>query len=282
MKLVLNPVPATQGIAWLRQGWQVFRKAPLALSALWASYLVVWMVLSFLGTLGAILMLGTLPLLSLVYMLATHHVVQDRPVTLSVWLRPFKLTRNRVHAHLQLGLLYVIGTVAIMLLANWLDGGALQSLQEAMGEAGQSEASARAAEAAMRAASEDSAFFLGLSTRVVGATLLSVPFWHAPALVHWGGHGALKALFSSCVGVWANRSAFLSNGLMWAGVLVLGSLLVSLLMLLLGAPGLASFLVMPMALFVGTVFYCGLYFTFVDCFRFVTDAAPTPEPADQR
>jgi len=271
MRLLLHKVPAQHGLQWIRQGWQVFRSAPLPLSALLASYLVGWLLIGLLGSFGAALMLATLPLLSLVYMVATHLVLQKRPVGFAVWAQPFKLTRRRLHAQVQLGLLYVILTVGLMLLAHLLDGGALERLQQVMGDAGRDEAGARAAEAALTAAIADPNFLAGLALRLGGAALLSVPFWHAPALVHWGGHGPLKALFSSCVGIWANRGAFALNALAWFGLFLAASLIINLLAALLQTPGLATLLIFPVVLLCSTVFYCGLYFTFVDCFRFAAD-----------
>jgi hypothetical protein len=279
MKLSLNAVPARQGQRWLLQGWQVFRQAPLPLSALLATYLVAWMVVSLLGVLGLSLLLASLPLLSLAYMLATHQVLQKRAVGFSVWAQPFKLTPQRTRAQLQLCALYLISTVLLMLLAAWVDGGALERLQDAMANAGRDEAQAKVAEAAVLAALSDPQFFWGMVLRLIGATLISVPFWHAPALVHWGGHGALKALFGSCVGIWTNRAAFVVNGLLWVGVLLAGSLVLSVLLAIVGGGALASLLVMPMVLLMSTVFYCGLYFTFVDCFRFIPD---DPAPAHER
>lgn len=276
MRLLLHKVPASHGRRWLAQGWQIFRKAPLPLSALVATYLVAWMLMSLLGIVGAVLMLASLPLLSLVYMVATHQLLQQRPLGFGVWAQPFKINKARTHAQLQLGFLYVIFNVLLMLLADAVDGGALDRLMSALSGAGRSDEAARAAEAALSQALADPNFLGGLALRVFGTALLSVPFWHAPALVHWGGHGAMKALFASCVGVWNNRSAFVLNALLWVGLLIGASLVLGLVLALLQAPGLLSVLVMPLMLLGGTVFYCGLYFTFVDCFRF---AAQEPTPA---
>lgn len=281
MRLLLHKIPANHGLQWMRQGWQVFRRAPLPLAGLLATYLLGWLLMSLLGLFGAILMLASLPLLSLVHMIATHQVLQQRPVGFAVWAQPFKLTRQRLHAQLQLGLLYVICTAALMLLAHAVDGGALERLQQALAEAGRDDDGAKAAEAAMSTALADPNFLWGLLLRLGGAALISVPFWHAPALVHWGGHGALKSLFSSCMGVWTNRAAFVTNGLAWVGLMTAGALGLSLFFALLGAPGMATALVFPMVLLCSTVFYCGLYFTFVDCFRFAANessASEAPKP----
>lgn len=280
MKLVLHKVPAGHGLHWIRQGWQVFRRAPLPLASLLATYLLAWLLMSLLGIVGSVLMIATLPLLSLVHMIASHQLLQNKTFSFSIWAQPFKLSRPRLHAQLQLGLLYVIASAALMLLAHWADGGAMERVQDAMAAAGRSEEGAKAAEAALAQALADPAFFGGLLLRALGAALVSVPFWHAPALVHWGGHGAAKALFSSCLGVWTNRSAFVINGLAWVGLLVGASFVVAPVAVLLGVPALATALLFPLVLLASTVFYCGLYFTFVDCFRFAaSEGEAQTEPA---
>ena len=58
---------------------------------------------------------------------------------------------------------------------------------------------------------------LGLLLRIGLAGLLSVPFWHAPALVYWGAQGWAKSLFFSTVAIWRNKGAFAVYGLGWIG-----------------------------------------------------------------
>lgn len=278
MRLTLHHVPAAQGLRWMAQGWTVFRRAPLAFSALLALYLVAMLVATLLPVLGPILALGGLPLLSLVYMLHTHQALQGRPLGFGLWLQPFKLSAERTRAQLSLGALYVTGTVGIMLLGHWVDGGAMAHLEEALTAiAPNAPDAAEQTQHLMVAALGNDRLLLGVLIRLMGAVLLSVPFWHAPALVHWGGQGALQALFSSTVGLWRNRAAFVLNGLAWLGVLLAVSLVLGVVSGLLGTPALLQMLVMPVMLFMASVFYAGLYFMFVDSFRFMAEpAAATP------
>jgi hypothetical protein len=67
------------------------------------------------------------------------------------------------------------------------------------------------------------------------AALLSVPFWHAPALVLWGGQGVWQALFSSTLSLWRAKGAYLVYGLAWTGASVLLSLAIGLIAGTLGA-----------------------------------------------
>lgn len=278
LKLTLHNVPPKQGLRWIVLGWQVFRRAPLALSSILALFLIAATLLSLVGLLGVFLGLAALPLLSLAYMLCTHQLLQNRAPNWQVFVQPFKLTKARSHAQLRLGILYVIGTVGLMLLANAIDGGRFEALQQALAQANQSEAAQKAAEAALNAALGDASLFWSSLVRLGGMLLLSVPFWYAPALVHWGGQGALQALFSSSLGLWRNRAAFVLNGMAWLGLLLAASLALAVLGILLGGAQLLALLVMPMTLFMASVFYASLYFMFVDSFRFVAAEGGDPSP----
>ena len=98
--------------------------------------------------------------------------------------------------------------------------------------------------------------------------LLSVPYWHAPALVHWGGQGVAQSLFSSTLALWRNKGAFAVNTLLWGGLLMAVASIVSLLFALIGLAQFAPMVLMATGLLMSTVFYASLYFSFVDCFMF--------------
>ena len=106
----------------------------------------------------------------------------------------------------------------------------------------------------------------GAVSRVLVTSLLSVPFWHAPALVVWGRQGPAQAMFSSTLAVWRARGAFVLYSLGWFVALGGGGVLASLLMALLGLGGVAVLLLMPMAILFTTAFYVSLYFCFADSF----------------
>ena len=93
----------------------------------------------------------------------------------------------------------------------------------------------------------------GLLLAGVLGTALSVVFWHAPALVHWGGQGVAQALFSSTLAVWRCKGAFFTYSLAWAGVIALFGLLAALLFGVLGAPQLANVVSVPAGLTFSTV-----------------------------
>jgi hypothetical protein len=162
----------------------------------------------------------------------------------------------------------MFGCVLIVLAGAWVDGGALADLMETL-RSGTADPQAVADKAS------DPRVVLGLATQLFLAGLLSVPFWHAPALVHWGGQGAGQALFSSTLACWRNKGAFTLYGLTWAWVLMLLSLVSSVLF---AAFGQGQSLAVPLvpSLVAGSVFYVSLYFTFVDCFERAAPDTPIP------
>jgi hypothetical protein len=260
--LHLQTVPARNGVLWIRHGFKVFQRRPLALSGLLAIFIFFAFVSLLLPGVGVVLLLMSLPLLSLGFMLATHLVLQNRTPTAAVYLAPLKLTVQRRNTQLLLCAVYALATLGISLLSELIDGGSFEALQRLFASG------ASADEVA--AAAADPRLFWGAVVRLGLAAALSVPFWHAPALVHWGGQGLLQALFSSTLGIWRNKGAFAVNALLWAGLVMGLALFSSLLAGLLGIGQLLPVLAAPLGLLMSTVFYASLYFTFVDCFMFGT------------
>jgi hypothetical protein len=115
----------------------------------------------------------------------------------------------------------------------------------------------------------------GMLVRIGLAGLLSVPFWHAPALVHWGGQGALQALFSSTLALWRTRGAFALYLLGWAGAMVVTGVVFSLVAAITGANQLLGLMTLPIGLVFSAAFYASLWFSFDDTFR----ASDAPDPA---
>ncbi|MDN3920695.1 BPSS1780 family membrane protein [Roseateles violae] len=262
MLLHLQTVPPRNGGLWIRHGFKVFQRKPLALTGLLAIFIFAAIAMMLLPFVGIVLLLMAWPLLSLGFMLATHLVLQNRTPTAAVYLAPLKLTRQRRNTQLQLCGAYALATLLISLLSSAVDGGSFDALQRLLASGAPPEQVAEAA--------ADPALFWGAMTRLTLAALLSVPFWHAPALVHWGGQGLMQSLFSSTLGVWRNKGAFVVNSLLWSALVIGAALLCSLLGGLLGAPQLLPLLIAPLGLVLSTVFYASLYFTFVDCFMFGT------------
>jgi hypothetical protein len=269
----LLTVPARQGAVWVRRGFQVFVRQPLAFSGLFIAFLFVVFLLTVLPLLGPLLVLALLPIGSLGFMIATQGSLRGRFPLPRVFVEPLRAGRSRAIAMLQLGLIYAVCSVAIITLSDTIDGGALEALMDllAQGKATPDSVAQQLGEARLQ---------FGLIVRFGLAALLSVPFWHAPALVHWGTQGVAQSLFSSTLACWRNMGAFSVFGLVWLGVVLAFALLANLLALLLGQAQLVALLAMPASLILSTIFYASLYFSFADCFELPGAPRTEPTPTD--
>lgn len=272
MALRLQQVPASHGVRWLRHGFKVFKRFPLGFVGLFGMFMFAGLVAMLLPVLGTALLLMALPILSLGFMLATHGALQGHRPTAAVFIAPFRLTPARRKTQLVLCAGYALGTVLIMGLSDWIDGGAFDRFETLL-------SSGKVDEAKVAEALADPQLALGSLTRLGLAALLSVPFWHASALVHWGGQRSLQALFSSTLAVWRNRGAFFLNAMAWLGVMIAFGVVTSLMAALLGLNNFVAVIAVPAGLLFSTIFYASLYFTFIDSFLFTNKDEP-PAPAE--
>lgn len=257
--LTLRAAPPRAGLQWLREGFQAFIRRPLGLAGLFALLMFFALILVLVPVAGPVLLLGFLPLASLVFMLATQAVTAGRMPMPALAVAPLRSDAPRRAALLQLGFGYALASFVAMALSDAVDGGALEALQDAMarGATGAQEVSELLA---------DPRLVYGGALRLVLAVAVAIPFWHAPGLVHWGGQTALQSLFSSTLAVWRNRGAFIVYALAWLALLAGFGLVVNLVALVLGLPQLLSVLITPALMLFATVFYATLWFSFLDCF----------------
>lgn len=259
MPLLLKQVDARRGARWVADAFALFARRPLAFTVMFVVFLVGVLFISLVPVVGGVLQMMALPMLSLGFMVASQSALLDGPVRAGQFVEPLKGGTGRRRSLLILCALYGVLAVALLLLCDVVSDGALERLQALMaaGEPSQAELAALLAEGGLQ-----SAVLLAL----VGGTLLSIPFWHAPALVHWGAQGVGQALFSSTLALWRCRGAFTVYVLTWAAVILVFGTLSALLFGLLGARQIATLLALPAGLLFSTVFYVSLLFTFNDSF----------------
>jgi len=267
MKLQL--VAPRQGFAWVRRGFQVCARQPLGFAALFATCMFVVLLLGFLPVVGTVALLALPPAGTLLFMIASRRVVEGRTAMPGSIAELAASGRTRLLAVVKLGLAYAAATLVLFWLADLLDGGAFVTFYSSLSE--RTTADAAAAKVA------DPHLQLGILLRLTFAAALSVPFWHAPALVHWGGHGWAKSLFFSSVAVWRNKGAFTIYGLAWLGVWMLLAPLLTVAVALIGPERLAL-VATPLLLAYLTVFCASFWFTFADCFS--SDGAPPRDTVD--
>ena len=270
MKLQL--VAPRRGLDWVRLSIQVFVRQPLGFAALFAACLFVFLLLGLIPVVGTIALLVLPPTGSLLFMIASRLAAAGTGPMPAALIELGRAGRTRLVALLKLGLVYAAATFFVFWLAGVIDGGALEAFFDALPDSKTTPESATARIA-------DPRLQLGLLVRLVFAGALSVPFWHAPALIHWGGQGWAKSLFFSSVALWRNKGAFAVYGLAWMALWLLLLAIVSLGVGLFGAQRF-TLVATPLTLVFSTVFYASLWFTFVDCFTpEAADAAPSDDLA---
>ena len=268
MALILKTVPAARGTRWIVEAWHLFLRRPLAFMGMSALFALLSTLVQLVPPLS-LLVVMTPPLLSLGFMVAGQSALLDGPVNLRQFIEPLRgdsIIRRRL---LKLCLLYGVSILLIALLAFGASGASLSDVQS-VGAAGESVTAPPVVDVLQPSVQGTLALVLTL----VG--LLSVPFWHAPALVYWGGQGLAQALFSSAMAVWRCRGAFLVYALGMAGLFVGAMFCVILVASLVGAPAVAMLVGVPVALSLTAVFYLSVLFTFNDSFG---NAAPAAAPA---
>lgn len=281
----LQTVPARHGVLWVRRGLRAFATRPMAFALLFSSVMFLVLLVNFLPFL-AFAIVPAVPLLSLGFMIATKQVLEGKWPTPRVFIEPLQIDRARRLAYLKLGLIYMAATFAITALVSLVDSGGPEVLLESMPAAASGPGAASAASGANANPEANAALaaapgaLVGMLLRFALAGLLAIPFWHAPALVHWGGQGCAQALFSSTLACWRNRGAFAVYFFSWFAIVMSASLIGSLLLMLLGQPQMMMGTIVPLALIVGTMFYASLYFTFADCFVSDDGDALTATPAN--
>ncbi len=258
MPLTLKPVEPARGVRWVRDGFALFARRPLAFASMFVLFLFAALVASLVPWAGGLIQMSALPLLSLGFMVAGQSALLGGAVKPTQFFEPLRGDASKRRALITLCLIYGVCALAILLLCDALSNSAMERVQTLMAKsAPQAEIDAILAEPGVAQA---------LIAGVLLGTLLSLPFWHAPALVHWGGQGVAQSLFSSSVAMWRSKGAFLLYGLVWAAIIVIFGVLTALVFGLLGARQFASVLAMPAGLLFSTVFYVSLLFTFNDSF----------------
>ena len=249
----LNVVPAKTGTLWVRQGIRAFWKQPLALTGLFFMFMASMSILSIVPVLGSFLALMLLPAATLGLMAATREVELGKfpmPFILAAGFRTGAAGKKNM---VVLGLIYALCFVGVMGISTLVDGGDFAQLYLVGGTLD--------AETVMEPDFQN-AMWLSMMLYLP----LSLVFWHAPALTHWHGVPVGKSLFFSTVACLSNWRAFLLFGVMWTGIFLGTTLLITLIGSLIGDGEFAAMALLPAMLMLASMFFSSTYYSFVDCF----------------
>jgi hypothetical protein len=221
------------------------------------------------------LLVAALPMISLGFMNATRLASDPTTTTVAAFFAVWRPGRRSSRALLRMTIAYVGASVVAGLLTSWVYGDSFGALVEA-------ETNDPPSPGSVAERMDDPRLAAGMIVQVTLATLLSVPFWHAPALIHWGGQGLAQALFSSTLACWRNRGAFALYGLSFGALVFMFTVAGALLFALFGTGPLVAMLALSASLVIPAAFYASLYWTFTGCFDIIeteTPALPAPPGA---
>ncbi len=257
MPLTLKPVEASRGPRWVGDAFRLFMRRPMAFTMLAFPFVAAAALAQLLPAPLGLLAVMVIPLLSLGVMVAGQSALLDGPVHNRQFIEPLRTDAKRRRALLQLCVGYGVAVGVILLLTYTVSSTAWSRLAELMakGEVPVKELQALAPQLST-----------SMMVMAVLGSLLSAVYWHAPALVHWGGQSAMQSLFSSALAVWRSKSAFFTYMLAWFATFVATFFLLAMVGGLLGSPFLVQVLSMAAGIVLTSVFYLSVLFTFNDSF----------------
>ena len=270
----LLTVDPRQGFIWVRRGFQTFLRRPLAFTMLLASFLFAMLLMLMIPGVGVVLVLMALPLVSLGFMIATRRSLAGENAGPGVFLAGLRGPADRRRAMWLLMAIYAAANIGVIFLSDAVDGGRFEAFQAAV------TADKAMTPEEMSALLTDPRLVWGMVLRMGLTALISLPFWHAPALVHWLNQGVGQSLFISSLACWRNKAALMVYGLGWLALVLLFSVIANTLVALIGEPRLLALAAMPAGLMFSTAFYASLYFIFTDSFGSSDPQAAEPPAVD--
>lgn len=258
----INPLRAATGWRWVRDGFSLLRRQPIALLAITFLNLMLLSLSVVIPLVGAVSPLVLTPALMVGLMHAVRSAEAGRMPSPGLLFAGFRDAGGTAwRPLLVLGGFNAAATLAALALAALADGGTLMRL--ATGQAGADEVGA-----------DESSMLYAAVVFVLVYTPIQMAMWYAPLFVAWHKVPPAKALFFSFFAVWRNKWAFLVFGAGWFAVAFLASLAVRLLDSLLGdSPVLLSMLLSPLSLVLITAVYCSFWASYRDA---VVDAQTRP------
>jgi|JRYH01.1.fsa_nt_gb hypothetical protein len=258
----INPLRAATGWRWVRDGFSLLRRQPIALLAITFLNLMLLSLSVVIPLVGAVSPLVLTPALMVGLMHAVRSAEAGRMPSPGLLFAGFRDAGGTAwRPLLVLGGFNAAATLAALALAALADGGTLMRL--ATGQAGADEVGA-----------DESSMLYAAVVFVLVYTPIQMAMWYAPLFAAWHKVPPAKALFFSFFAVWRNKWAFLVFGAGWFAVAFLASLAVRLLDSLLGdSPVLLSMLLSPLSLVLITAVYCSFWASYRDA---VVDAQTRP------
>jgi hypothetical protein len=256
--MIINTVPAGNGVRWLVEGARLLRRQPLGLPAMVVVYLMMLLIPAMIPLVG-IALSGVLgPFATVGLMQCFRDAAQGRAPSPVQFAQPFQDERNRTQLFrlglLNAGMLLLVAVVSSLIAPQ--PATAPQSIEELP--------------------------LQSLAVQLLLYTPVLVLMWFAPLLAGWHGMTPGKAMFGSAVACARNIGALTVYGIAAAGLTAGVSLvLVAVLTALIPSREVLSFLLAPVALVLMTIVQGSFYPMYLSIFARPAEAAPASGPEPQ-
>jgi len=241
----MSNIPASAGIAWIREGFAIFRKQPGGLMLLMLAYLLAGVVLGIIPFLGQWLPMILAPVFTAVFVQACAAADRKQSLTPEM-LRPIfqKPTFPRLAG---LGAMFVLVLALLaMLFASVVGMDTMRQLAEQQVQP----------DAAAATAAANSNFGWAMLVIFLLSLPLSMAMLFAAPLIFWQQMRVGKAVFYSFFAVWRTLRAFLVYFLCWVAIVMLLS---NVVLLLLGKTLLGMAVLQSALMIIVMVIQCSVY-----------------------
>ncbi|KRC00622.1 BPSS1780 family membrane protein [Duganella sp. Root198D2] len=237
----MSHLPASAGIAWIREGFAIFRKQPGGLMLLMLAYLVAGMIMGIIPLLGQLLPMILAPVFTAVFVQACAAADRQQKLTPEM-LHP--IFQKPVFPRLAgLGTLFVIVLILLTFVFASIVG--LDTMRQLVEQ--KMKASAVAANG-------------NVNFAILVVFLVSLPvsmaMLFAALLIFWQQMGVGKALFFSFFGVWRALRPFLLYFLSWVVIVMLLS---SMVIILFGETLLGAAVQQSVLMVIAMIIQCSVY-----------------------
>ena len=198
--LSISRTPAAAGMAWIKQGWHLFKQAPIPWTGMTALVFLVLMAVGMVPLAGLVAVHMLSPFIVAGYMAASRGGSRGETVSFIYLAAGWRENPNR-NTLLLVGALYMLGTLLIFQLVKYFTDGDMQALLQQTQNP-----------AAMTPEQAEQILATALPAMALG-TLLFAPLlmatWFAPALVLFETFPAGKSLWWSLWACWMNWRSIL-------------------------------------------------------------------------
>ncbi len=250
----LNKAPSGDGYIWVRQGFWLFKKNPLAFLMLVFLYVFIAQFAILIPVFGVFAVLLLTPALTVGFMTACQMVIRGERVMPTVYLVGFRGTDSIIKKNLLvLGTVYAFAILILSLIASaFIDFKQLVTLLTQ-----QKEPTIR----------DVQGLYTGLTIGLLLYLPVAMVMWFAPVLVAWEKMSVAQALFSSWVACWTNKAAFIFYLMIWAVLIVAVPFFLEALLDSIGLRAAIPFIIPPYSMAALTVMYCSFFATWKACFN---------------